>query len=189
MNKFLASKFYSRLILILTIIFILSVSNLVKFAYPLKYQDFINKYSKEYNIDPYIIISIINCESRFNKDAKSNKAAYGLMQIKDTTAVWAANQMGIRDFKLSSLYDPETNIKIGCWYINSLNSEFKGNTDSILAAYNAGIGNVTKWLQDSNNSKNGKDLYYIPYKETDKYVKKVKTDYTIYKMLYSKVAN
>jgi soluble lytic murein transglycosylase len=87
------------------------------------------------------------------------------------------------------LNDPEFNIRIGCWYLNNLNTEFKYNTEVVLAAYNGGRGNVQKWLKSSEHSSDGKTLKYIPFKETDKYVKKVRVNYRIYKYLYGNDKN
>ena len=81
------------------------------------------------------------------------------------------------------LYDPEINIKMGCWYLNNLIEQF-GNVDTALAAYNAGSGNVRQWLQDSEYSKDGETLYNIPFAETKKYVDKIKVNYKMYQYLY-----
>ncbi|MBU5485558.1 lytic transglycosylase domain-containing protein [Clostridium sp. MSJ-11] len=158
----------------------------MKKLYPLKYSDIVYKYSREYDIDPYLVFSVIKAESNFNPDAVSHKSAYGLMQVTSTTGEWIAEQMKIEDFTLNKLFDPEYNIPMGCWYIDNLRKEFGDNMDVVLAAYNAGRGNVQKWLNDTEHSKDGKNLHYIPFKETDKYVKKVKVNYKIYKFLYDK---
>jgi soluble lytic murein transglycosylase len=105
------------------------------------------------------------------------------MQITAETAQWSSSKMGTVDFKLDMLNDPEYNIKMGCWYLNNLDKEFN-NFDLVLAAYNGGRGNVEKWLKNSNHSIDGKNLQYIPFKETDKYVKKVNVNYSIYRFLY-----
>ena len=54
----------------------------------------------------------------------------------------------------------------------------------ILSAYNAGRGNVNKWLKNEEFSKDGKKLDYIPFKETELYIKKIGLNYNIYKYLY-----
>ncbi|WP_315117668.1 lytic transglycosylase domain-containing protein [uncultured Clostridium sp.] len=179
--------------LIKTIIFILiiivaikQVPNAMKKLYPLKYSDIVYKYSKEYDIDPYIVFSVIKAESNFKPKAVSHKSAYGLMQVTPSTGEWIAEQMEMENFTLDKLFEPEYNISMGCWYIDNLRKEFGDNMDVVLAAYNAGRGNVQKWLQDSEHSKDSKNLHYIPFKETDKYVKKVKVNYKIYKFLYDK---
>jgi soluble lytic murein transglycosylase len=152
--------------------------------YPLLYKEYILSYSKEYNIDPYIVASVIKTESNFKYKATSNKNAKGLMQIMDDTSKWIASQMKVADFNVEKIYSPEINIKFGCWYLNSLSKEFNGNIDLVLASYNGGSGNVRSWLKNIEYSKDGQTLDYIPFKETDKYIKKVKVSYKIYKYLY-----
>lgn len=156
---------------------------LYNIQYRLQYRDIIAKYSEEYNVDAYLIMSIINTESRFDKDAVSQKGAIGLMQITKPTAEWIAKAMKIKNFNADDLYDPETNIKMGTWYISNLREEFS-TTELVLAAYNAGRGNVNDWINNATISDDGIDLGNIPYNETVNYVKKVLVDEKIYKMLY-----
>jgi soluble lytic murein transglycosylase len=179
-------KIIKLLLFILILISVFNLYGLIKITFPLKYSDYIMRYSKEYNLNPYLVAAVIKTESNFKKDAKSIKGAQGLMQITASTAEWAAGEMKLEDFNNDMLYQPEYNIRMGCWYIDNLKKEFNGNMDLVLAAYNGGRGNVQKWLADSSYSIDGKTLSYIPFKETDKYVKRVKINYNIYKILYSK---
>lgn len=155
-----------------------------RLIYPFKYENYVVKYSKEYNIDPYLVTSVIKAESGFKHDVKSHKNAIGLMQLTEETAQWVAEKMKIKDFSIEMLENPEVNIAMGCWYLDNLKEEFDGNITLTLAAYNGGRGNVEKWLKDDRYSQDGKTLTYIPFKETDKYIKKVEVNYKIYKMLY-----
>ena len=155
-----------------------------KYAFPYKHKEVIDKYSEEYNLDPLFVLSIIKAESKFDKSARSHKDAIGLMQITESTGKWIAGQMGIKDFSSDMLYDENMNIKMGCWYLNNLHKEF-GDWDLVIAAYNAGRGRVQEWLNSAEHSDDGKNLTYIPFKETDKYVKKVNVYYNIYRSLYS----
>ncbi|MDI6617346.1 MAG: lytic transglycosylase domain-containing protein [Clostridiales bacterium] len=183
-----------RLLFIAAVIIIIAVVNcksIIRYFYPLKYEDIIRKYSQEYNIDPYLIMALINVESHYNPDATSKRDAKGLMQITSQTGEWGAKQLNIRDFKDDMLYDPDLNIKIGCWYINNLRLEFniKDSEDDIilmLAAYNGGSGNVRKWLQSGSYSKNAIGLDQIPFAETQQYVKKVIKNYKIYRWIDNK---
>lgn len=151
--------------------------------YPKKYSVYVEKYAKEYNLDENLVYSIIKAESKFNEEALSRRGAKGLMQIADITRDWAIEELELNDD--IDVYDPETNIRIGCWYLNTLYKEF-GKTDLVVAAYNGGSGNVRKWLSDEEFSKDGENLHTIPFSETDKYVIKVKKNYEQYNMLYSK---
>ncbi len=169
-------------ILILSILFGLTVS----FIFPIGYKDYINMYSAQYDIDPFLVAAIINVESKYNKDAVSNKNARGLMQIANQTGKWGAEELGIKGYSEEMLFEPEINIRIGIWYLNQLNNEFNGELSLVLAAYNAGSGNVTKWLADENYSKDGRVLSEIPFEETKEYLEKVTFNYEVYSIVYEK---
>ncbi|GAA0077612.1 lytic transglycosylase domain-containing protein [Clostridium sp. CTA-5] len=154
--------------------------------FPYKYKEYVDKYSKEYDLDPFFVLAVMKTESNFDKNARSNKEALGLMQITIETGEWAADKMNLNDFSKERLFDEEYNIKMGCWYLSELRKMFNGNLELIVAGYNAGPGNVNKWLKDEELSENGIDLSYIPFKETKKYLDKVTTYYNIYKYLYDK---
>lgn len=185
----MASQYKKRLKLVfisivITFIIIFCINVVVKVKYPLSYKGHINKYAQKYNVDPYLVAAIINVESNFDVKAKSSKDARGLMQISPITANWAAKELELKDFKLESLYDPETNIMIGCWYINVLRDEYGNNLTLILAAYNGGSGNVNKWLLNKEYSDDEKTLKKIPFKETKDYVEKVLKNYNMYEKIY-----
>ncbi|MBC8060587.1 MAG: lytic transglycosylase domain-containing protein [Clostridiaceae bacterium] len=177
--KLVFSIFFIGLVVIL-----ISIKPLGRVFYTLKYDEFISKYSMEYSLDPFMVASLIKAESNFDSNAKSHRDAYGLMQITAETGKWAAGEMKIENFNSDLLYDPEFNIKMGCWYLSKLKRQFNGNMNVVLAAYNGGSGNVQKWLNSTKHSSDGQNLDYIPFKETDKYVKRVNTNIKIYKFLY-----
>lgn len=179
--------------IVMTLLFIISISLMLIFSkdilrtmYPIKFEQYIEKYSNIYDLDKYLVASVIKAESNFNVNATSSKDARGLMQITPSTGEWIAEQMNLVEFSPDKLYDPEQNIFMGCWYIDNLRKEFNNNYMLILSAYNAGRGNVNKWLKNSKTSSDGKTLDYIPFKETELYVKKINLNYNIYKYIYGK---
>lgn len=177
---------YKKLLVVVLVavtMFFITVYGIKYFIFPYKYKEYVDKYSEEYNVDPLLVLSVIKGESGFKPNAESNKGAKGLMQIMDSTGKWISEEIGIENFTPDMLFDEETNIRLGCWYLSNLEGEF-GSLDLILAAYNAGSGHVTSWLQDERYSDNGYVLTYIPFAETKKYVDKVKTNYNIYKYFY-----
>lgn len=155
-----------------------------KTIYPLEHTEYIEKYSEEYRLDKWLVIAVIWVESKFDQTATSHKDARGLMQVTPETGKWAAGKMGIKDFDPEDLYEPDTNIRIGCWYLDNLRTQFDGNLETIIAAYNGGSGNVTKWLKDKKYSDDGVTLKNIPFKETEDYVERVQTTYDRYRELY-----
>lgn len=143
-----------------------------KVLYPTKYSDFVERYSEEYELEETVVYAVIKAESGFDASDRSRTGARGLMQIMPETGEWAAELMGMSEYDSEMLYDPETNIHIGCWYLRYLLDMYEGNLPTALAAYNAGLGNVSKWLVNPEYSKDGENLDSVPYTETDGYVKK-----------------
>lgn len=152
--------------------------------YSLNYIEEIDKYSKEYGVDPKIVLAIMRVESNFNSNAESKANAKGLMQILPDTAKHIAKLLKV-DFNSVDLKDPDTNIKFGTYYIKYLMQNFK-NLDTVYAAYNGGIGNVNTWLKDEKYSNDGITLYNIPSSETKHYVYKVNKALNAYEILYGK---
>lgn len=151
--------------------------------FPLKYEEYIEKYAAEYGLDKDMICGVIYAESRFDNKAHSGLAR-GLMQLTDATADWVAEKLGM-DYKYDMAEEPEMNIKMGCYYLSCLIEKYH-NEETALAAYNAGMGNVSKWLADARYSSDGETLFDMPYGETKRYVKRVKVFTYIYRQLYAK---
>ncbi len=155
----------------------------IKKRLPIKYQAEVKKYSQMYGLDEYFVYAVICAESSFDNEAQSSVGAKGLMQIMPETAIWLKEKYKM-EVDTDSLFEPDTNIHIGCQYLKYLNERFDNNPELVLAAYNGGEGNVRKWLSSSLYSPDGKTLTNIPYKETANYVKKVSTYYELYKKVY-----
>lgn len=150
----------------------------LRYFFPVKYINVIQKYSNEYNLDEHLVMAIIRTESKFNVDAESKKGAKGLMQLKEETAFWCMEKYNI--LSDGDIMDPEINIRTGCAYMRYLLDKF-GKKEIALAAYNAGEGNVTSWLEDQNDKT---QLKTIPFEETRKYVELVLNREKIYNYLY-----
>jgi len=172
-------KLFKAAIFVLVVVGIIkAIPYVTDYLFPSTYERQIEKCAEEFGVDKNLIMAIIKAESNFRKDAVSAKGAKGLMQIMDETGKWCADKIGISD---PDLGDVETNIRIGTFYVSHLIKMYDGNTETAIAAYNAGFGNVDKWLKDETLSSDGKNLSQIPFEETNKYIKKV--------MLYKKVYN
>lgn len=173
------------LLTLLIIIVLAGYLMLKNYFFPLKHFDIIQKEAAKYNIDPYLILSVIRVESGFNKHATSNKQAKGLMQIMDTTATEINEQLK-EELDTADIYDENVNIALGCKYLNSLIKKYDGNYYLAVCAYNAGMGNVDKWITQGIISEKLSDFENpnIPFPETKKYLKKVISSYEMYKILY-----
>ena len=154
-----------------------------KILYPQGYKNYVEKYAEEYNLDKNLVYAVIKCESNFDSQAVSHKDARGLMQISEMTGIWASEVLEIDNYSSDMLYEPDVNIHIGCWYLEKLIDQF-GDENTAVAAYNAGSGNVSNWLMEEEHSSDGVSFDMIPFKETEKYVKKVETTKKIYNYLY-----
>lgn len=172
--------------IILVVISFTTISFSRKF--PLKYEKEILKYSREYDLDPSLVASIINAESSFKEDIVSKQGAIGLMQIMPQTAKYISNLMGENEFKTEMLFDPEKNINYGCYYLKYLFARFENEKVS-LSAYNAGEGNVSKWLKDEKYSDDGITLKSMPYYETLNYVEKIENGVNYYKDRFKNVSS
>lgn len=173
---------------LLGIIVILLINSawFLKIFYPYPHQELVSQYSREYKVDPYLVLAVIRTESRFYSHAKSKVGARGLMQIMPETGEWIAKQMKIAEYTADKLYQPPYNIPMGIWYLAYLERSFDGNLVQMLAAYNAGENKVRKWLSEGTWSGRQQDLEQIPYEETKKYVERVLFDYQIYRRIYSR---
>lgn len=172
------------LLLISVVFYIFSYKNLLKIVYPHKYSIIIKKAAHEFNIPQEMIFAIIKTESGFNPDAMSNAGAIGLMQVTAETFHWLKTSSNTREIlqKLKideNLYNPYTNIICGTCFLWILNKKFDNETN-VLAAYNAGIYTVSKWLNNKKFSKDGKNLNFVPYYETRNYIQKVLNAKKIY---------
>jgi len=173
------------LVLLLFLIMVLSFPKWVTFFYPLPHREYVFNYANQFRVDPYLVFAIIRAESEFKTQAQSARGARGLMQIMPETARWISEQMNRTDFEEEELDNPQVNIEMGCWYIADLIQEFGGRLPLAVAAYNAGRGNVRKWLVEGIWDGRKETVDDIPFAETKRYVKVVLTDYEIYRTIYS----
>lgn len=177
-------NWFRFLLLVLLVAAVFNYDGIMKMFYPLPYRETIFRYSTDSGVDPYLLTAIMKTESNFNPDAVSPKGARGLMQIMPETGEWIARQSGITPFHPDLLFDPETSIRMGAWYIADLQREFGGNRIMVLAAYNGGRGNVRSWLEENKISGEIRDMQTIPFPETRNFVSKVLWNYKVYRWLY-----
>lgn len=125
-----------------------------------------------------IVDAVIQQESAGNPTARSTVGAFGLMQLMPKTAMEVAREMGIRNFKVDWLANPEVNKKLGTFYLQKQMDAFGGNLPMALAAYNAGPGAVNKWRKTIGDPLKGEISVRewasrLPYKETRNYIARI----------------
>ncbi len=153
-------------------------------AYPKEYEEYVEKYASQYGVPEYIVYAVIKTESGYDSGAVSEAGAVGLMQMMPDTFNWLTT-LTKENLDKGLLYDPETNIKYGTYYLSYLYLKY-GSWDTVYAAYNAGEGNVDQWLGEALEADGAKKLGEVPFKETENYIKKVNKAAEIYDRLYYK---
>ena len=143
-----------------------------KEVYKLEYSEIVEKYSDIYGVPESLIFAVIRTESNFKADAVSAAGAMGLMQMMPLTFKDMQSRIG-EEYEDEMLFDPEISIKYGTYYLAYLYRYFD-NWDNAIAAYNAGMGYVSSWLKNEEYSQDG-ELTNIPFAETDRYLKRVKS--------------
>ena len=154
--------------------------------HPLYYAELIEQYAAAQGLDPALVSAIILCESSFDPMAESHLGARGLMQLMENTAAWVAHKLGEdgEDYSFDRLYDPQTNIRFGTWYLGYLSRRFDGDAKKIVCAYHAGQGNVDSWLSNPQYSSDGVTLDTIPTQDTAAYASRVLRAQAVYQKYY-----
>ena len=155
----------------------------VRMHYPVKYKEQVVACANEYQLDSNLIFAMIKVESGFNEKAISRAGAKGLMQITDRTGEYIAEKLGVKEY---DLLDAKTNVAFGSYYIRYLLERFE-KIEVALAAYNAGEGTVSIWLDNKEYSEDGINLTHVPYPETKSYIEKIKKTFSKYKKLYENI--
>lgn len=152
-------------------------------TYPTEYQDLIRQYAEENDLEPAYVASVILAESSYRPDAVSSVGAQGLMQIMPDTGVWIAGKFD-EEYAEGCLFDPETNVRYGCWYLGFLMNRYDGSMRCASSAYHAGQGTVDRWLADPLYSSDGETLDVIPSDATGTYVERILKYYEGYEEIY-----
>ena len=163
--------------LLAAILFLFGGAAYFGIRFPLKYRSEIKYFSDKYGLEENLVFAVIKAESGFNPNKVSEKGATGLMQIMPETTEY----IGERFFsgRKFDLLLPSDNIEAGCFYIFYLSEKFE-NTTEILAAYNAGEGNVKLWKNEKGSPLTEND---IPFSETKRYVKRIISYRKIYAVI------
>ncbi len=156
-----------------------------RLVYPVNYYETIEKYSDIAGTSLPLILSIIREESYFDPLAQSAAGAGGLMQLMPATAREISHRYGLGMTSSEDLFNAAFNIKLGNYYYAYLKSLLEGKDVSSVAAYNGGIGSLSRWRQSINYNDTDEFVEQIPYSETQNYVKKVFRTYWNYVRIYT----
>lgn len=150
--------------------------------YPFPYEDTILKWSKQRQLNPLLVTSLIRQESRFEPEIESWAGALGLMQVMPATGQNAAKNIGLGAY---SLTEPEDNVNIGTYYLDYTHRKYNNNSMLAVASYNAGPNAVAKWVTRYGLQDADQFVEQIPYRETKGYVESVFENYWNYMLVYN----
>ncbi len=156
------------------------IDTIYRWVFPEKYHSIVNKYAEQHSVPEQLVFAIIKVESNFDPSVVSSAGAMGLMQMLPSTYEWLTTKLG-DSYSKDDLYDPETNIRYGTYYLQYLYSRF-GTWEKAIIAYNWGEGNFSEFLDNEGYTEGDYDS--IPVTETKNYVKKVMHHWKKYKELY-----
>lgn len=154
--------------------------------YPQSYSAAVERWAEEYGVDPLLIDTFIRTESGFDPKAESNVGARGLMQITEETFFWIKSKIASEEaLTFDDLYDPETNIRFGAYYVAACLDRYQGDVATAAAAYHSGWGTVDRLLAAEGYSADGRTLQVFPYNQMQNYVFKIQRNYRTYQRLYA----
>ena len=139
---------------------------------PLRHDDVIRQQARDKDLDAALIAAVIYQETGF-RPRPSPAGAQGLMQIMPSTARYIARRSGGTRFEIRDLDTPQINIAYGSWYLRYLLDRYDGDEVLALAAYNAGMTNVDRWVAQAGGERSFDPEADIPFAETRAYVREV----------------
>ncbi len=116
-----------------------------------RHDQLIVRIGREYQVDPRLISAVIWKESKFDAAAVGGVGEIGLMQVTETVGYEWAAEFGHAEFSGQDLFNPETNIRAGTWYLARAITQWSDRSDPLpyaLAQYNAGRSNALRWARD-----------------------------------------
>ena len=154
--------------------------------YPRKYQQQVDHWAEVYQLDPLLVDAFIRTESGFDAAATSQVDARGLMQMTEETFLWLRSKIAEGEgLTFADLYDPDTSIRFGCYYLHLCLVRYKGDVATAAAAYHSGWGTVDNLLQMEEHSADGQTLQGFPYNQMHHYVNKITACYEAYQRIYA----
>ncbi len=130
--------------------------------------------ARQHALDPRLVAAVIWKESRFDPDAEGAAGEIGLMQVTEAAAWEWAGSIGRNDFVREELYDPETNLQAGAWYLARALRRYARYGDPApfaLAEFNAGPQNAERWARDAATAE--QFIEQITYPGTQRYVRDI----------------
>ena len=157
---------------------------LLRIAYPFPYRELVMREAREWGVDPIVMAAIIRQESAFKSDIVSHAGAIGLMQVMPPTGAQLARAHGPPNFTEASLTAPEVNLHLGAAFFVEMSRRYDGALPLVLSAYNAGPTRANRWRRYPEAGDPPSFTEWIPFDETRGYVKSVRRNLGLYRILY-----
>jgi soluble lytic murein transglycosylase len=152
---------------------------------PLSHAEVIRRQAAEKRLDPALVAAVIYAESKFEPH-ESTAGAQGLMQLLPETAYFIAHLSGGTQFTASDLATPSVNVAYGTYYLRYLLDHYDGDEMLAVAAYNAGLANVDRWVARARAEGKTLSVSAIPFPETRAYVERVTSAQRDYRADYAR---
>jgi soluble lytic murein transglycosylase len=141
-----------------------------------RFDTLIVKASKRYGVDAALVKAVIWRESNFNPSVVGTVGEIGLMQLRSMAASEWAQAEGRGALLQERLYDPETNIQVGTWYLGKLLKRYQHADNAVpyaLADYNAGRTHVLRWMQGKGKTQSAEFLSQMDFRGTQQYIQAI----------------
>ena len=161
-------------------------ARLIRVAFPFPYRELVRREAEEWGLDPITLAAIIRQESAFEADIVSHAGAIGLMQVMPQTGAELARAHGPAGFRAENLTAPEVNLHLGAAFFVDMSARYDDDLPLVLSAYNAGPARATRWQRYPEVSDPLRFTERIPFVETRGYVKNVRRNLGLYRVLYGR---
>ncbi|MEP7352929.1 MAG: transglycosylase SLT domain-containing protein [Acidobacteriota bacterium] len=152
-------------------------------AFPLPYRASLEKYTKEHEIDPFLMAGLIRQESEFDAKVISYANARGLTQIEPATGREIGRRLKVA-FSVPKLFEPDYNLRFGTYYFRLNLNQLNGNVEATLAAYNAGMTRAKQWLKWDTFREPAEFVETVPITQTRDYIQAVLRNAAAYREIY-----
>ena len=177
---------FSRLLIVAAVVVIIAyllISVLPKAVsdaiYRTEYEEYVEKYSEEFSVDPALVYAVIKTESNFNPRAYSEVGAVGLMQIIEDSFDRVAWRLDREDLTFTDMYTPEYSIMFGAFMLGNLYEKY-GSVELTAAAYHSGMNAVDGWIERGEIDPENFNIDDIIGDNTRHYVRKITKAYKKY---------
>ena len=155
-----------------------------RLAFPLPYRADLERFSKQNNLDPFLMAALIRQESEFDAKVTSPANARGLTQIEPTTGRELSRKLKIPQYTTAKLFQPSLNLQFGTYYLRLVTDQLGGHTEAALAAYNAGMTRAKSWLTWGNFQEPAEFVETVPFTQTRGYIQAVLRNADAYRRIY-----